>query len=112
MLRHDQRLKQQDELPFLHAVAGSADPAALVLAEIDRFEARQRLKPVIDIETLEFLAYIRSNAKQYDAATDLLQRLLKQDRSRRDLKLLLADMLYQAQRFRESETILSSLLNK
>jgi predicted Zn-dependent protease len=65
---------------------------------------------VIDNETVEFLAYIRADLKQYNAAAELLQRLLTKDPSRRDLRLLWADMLHQAHRYRESESVLAALL--
>ena len=110
VLERGNRLSQQDELPLLHAVANTGNSTASVLAEIDRIEAQQQSSRVIDNETVEFLAYIRADLKQYNAAAELLQRLLTKDPSRRDLRLLWADMLHQAHRYRESESVLAALL--
>ncbi len=110
VLERGNRLSQQDELPLLHAVADTGYSTASVLAEIDRIEAQQQSSRVIDNETVEFLAYIRADLKQYNAAAELLQRLLTKNPSRRDLRLLWADMLHQAHRYRESETVLAALL--
>jgi hypothetical protein len=78
-------------------------------AEIERIEAEQQKLGYLHTEKTEFLAYVHGNLSEYTAAVKPLEPLVKVQWHRRDLALLLVDMLYQVGRYAEAQDALESL---
>ena len=111
LLNRHYQLPRQHQLSFLHAIAQTESVSPTMRAEIERIEKEQQNLGYLETEKVEFLAYIHANLSEYNNAVELLQKVLKVHWHRKDLTLLLADMLHEQGRYAEAKKTLNSLTN-